>query len=181
MDELLERNERDWMKATFNEISVRTKSAGWARLLWEDTGRVIILSDYGVWSHYWGCIGERTLAEFLCDLDCHYMGKKMLGSSLYVHSDEETQNEIHRYIIEARKDSTFGKENAREEMDLLADYRDGYRDFFGWACETSIGDQYEMTRTEMHHDWKNFWDRLWVPEIKPILVKYSIDAIPVAR
>ena len=64
---------------TFNQILASGEHRSWINLMWDKAGRVIILSDYGNWSFFWGCRGEGVSTEkFLAELDMHYMGKKML-------------------------------------------------------------------------------------------------------
>lgn len=156
-------------QATFDEIVVHERE--WARLLWEESsGRVFIASSYGCWSFCWTHIGERSLREFLADLDMEYMGKKMLGSHSHVFSLEGTVQCIKEWILRYRKDRSFTKQEAREEWDIMLKFKCGWIDFGEWYNETNIDDAYECSQNEMAPEWRHFWERLWVPLIQPILI-----------
>lgn len=152
-----------------NEISVKNDHGAWARLLWEDNGRVIIISDFGHWSYWWGHRGTSSVAKFLAGLDSFYMGNKMLGSDFRKHSDSETIKSIRQFIRDERKNGGMEKHKAREEWNLVQDYEDGEYDYRGWIEQTSICEPWDLGRTECSIDWKSFWDRLWVPLIQPEL------------
>lgn len=154
----------------FTEICVRNDHGAWARLLWEEHGRVIILSDFGHWSHWWGHRGEKTVAEFMADLDIGYMGSKMLGANRDEYSRESTVQAIREHIIDYRREwGTYSKEFARSEWDLSQQLLDGDLDFRMWYEQTKFDDAYEFNRTEICHRWQGFWDSLWVPLIQPAL------------
>jgi hypothetical protein len=156
-------------QTTFNEISVKRKHGCWARLLWEDSGRVIIISDYGNWSYICTHRGTSSVPEFLADLDSFYMGKKMLGSHFTNHSDELTIKSIREFILESRKNGGMDKERAIEEWEIVGYYADGDCDYRGWVEKTSICDPWDLGRDECSHEWTSFWNRIWVPLIQPEL------------
>lgn len=162
---------------TLHEISVRTDH-GWAKLQWnEETGQVSVLSDHGHWSYYWNSIGNQTLAKFLSGLDYDYMGKKLLGNSMYVFSLDDTVKKIKQRIIERRKNGAFTADHARHEWRRLQQLVDGEFDFREWANTiTDIYDPLECYCTEINPTWMRFWERLWVPCILPEL-KEVVKAI----
>lgn len=164
-------------ETTLNEIFVAGKG-DWARLLWEEsTGRVIILSDYGNWSYCWSHRGNESVREFLPQLEYEYMGKKMLGSALYVHSDKSTAQAIRETILRARRDCSLSRVDARVEWDFVKRYERGEIDFKEWVDGTDLGDDsYELSRREVCSDWKSFWERLWLPLIKPLLIGTEVAA-----
>ena len=156
----------------FHELYVRNKCSAWMRLLWEDNGRVIILSDYGHWSYFWGSIGDQTIEEFLIDLDSHYMGKKMLESEFYVTDDEGTIKAVREHILQCRRDGDIDKDGAREEWELLNDYADGELDVRAWCEASSFDDPWEWRESKANDTWVNFWNRLWQPHAVPALKEY---------
>ena len=163
-------------KTTYNEISVKNDHGAWARLLWEDNGRVIIISDFGHWSYWWGHRGSDSVAKFLAGLDSFYMGNKMLGTHFRNHSDQETVKAIRKFICDERRNGDMEKHKAREEWAIAECYEDGDYDYRGWIENTSICEPWDLGRTECSIDWTSFWDRLWVPLIKPQLTELVASA-----
>jgi len=159
--------------AVFREIHAKDKHA-WTRLLWDEAGRVIILSDYGTWSHFWGYRGEGVSVEkFLSRLDQHYMGKKMLGASLMEFSLELTAQSIREHIKEMRQCGSLSRSEATGEWELSEQLKVGDMSFDSWMQETEFEDAWEFYCREMCSEWVNFWDRLWVPMIQPELKRLS--------
>lgn len=146
----------------------------WAKLLWDDDGRVIILSDYGDWTYYWGCRGKGvSVAQFLSKLDEQYMGKKMLGADYWVPDDDATAGYIRSQILDQRRRASLGKDLARSEWETVQRYDDGDIGFEQWGNETDFfsDDWYEYRQTTGDSCWNNFWEKLWVlivPELKKI-------------
>lgn len=153
---------------TETEISASDGHAWVKVLLQEDTGSVVILSDYGNWSNLW-LPDHRpdNLPAFLARLDADYAGGKFLGVALLVYDEDATRKGIVEHILEARRTLETTKEQAREHYDDLGFLDQG----FDWWCgNTSLEDAWEWApRTVMNHDWRNFWDRLWVPFVVPAL------------
>lgn len=152
------------------EISAVTKSWGWARLLIdEETGRVVIVSDYGEWSYCWRHIGDRTLPQFLAGLNWDYMGEKMLNGNIRVPSDERTVNHIKSEIISLRKTGTLDKEEAALEWEFIDEFQRGWTDFRGWCDQTHLMEPWEYRCDEPNGQWMSFWDHIWTPLIVPAL------------
>lgn len=161
---------------TFREIAANTTGWGWARLLWEDeTGRVVILSDYGHWSYCWPHIGDDSLPAFLAKLTASYMGEKLLGSKHREHSDEKTIARIRKTITEDHKTGSLTDEEAAEELQAVDDYENGWSDFRSWCGETSYDCPHEMAEDEVNGQWCSFWDHLWFPIIKPALEAIALQ------
>lgn len=156
--------------AEFHEIYVRNDSHAWCRLLWQDDGWVIILSDYGHWAFWWGHRGKGiSVSRFLAKLDREYMGGKMMGADLYEYSVESTVKCIRETIVEYRKAGVMTKDDARSEWDLSEQLESDGIAFSEWCGESSLGDGYECHRKEICNTWVQFWSRLWVPLIRPLL------------
>jgi hypothetical protein len=157
---------------SFNEVYVRDDNSAWARLLWDKCGRVIILSGYGHWSYYWGDRGDYTVQEFLANLDIQYMGKKMMGTNLEEYDAEGTVQCVKEHITRDRRTGELDKEAARKMFDEIGEYGDFWdrHDFVEWGRDQQhYPDWYEFARESVCSEWQNFWDRLWVPLIQPIL------------
>ena len=161
-------------KCQLTEINVSTPDWGWARvLIEEDTGRVIVVSDYGEWSHCWWSIGNRTIFQFLNQLDSHYMGGKFLGAGLRVRSEPKTYEKIKKHIIDNRKDNELTKDEARNEWDIVEtcfEYGNGFEE---WCGETEFFRDYpwDMSVDRVVGCWESFWNHIWVPHVKPQLEK----------
>lgn len=157
--------------AEFKEIYVRDDRRAWCRLLWQDNGWVIILSDYGHWAFWWGHRGNQSVPKFLSQLDREYMGGKMMGEQLYEFSLESTVQAIREDIIDSRKTCGMTKEEASSEWALAQQLEDGELSFDAWYGESSMVDGYECHRKEVCGTWRHFWDRLWVPLVQPVLAE----------
>jgi len=156
--------------AEFHEIYVRNEQSAWCKLLWQDNGWVIILSDYGHWAFWWGHRGEGvSVPAFLAKLDRDYMGGKMMGQALREFSLKSTVQAIRETIISDRKTCGMTKEEAEGEWELVQRLEDGDLSFESWYGESSMVDGYECHRTEVCGTWDCFWNRLWVPLVVPVL------------
>ena len=157
---------------TFQSIYVSDRHE-WVTLYWrEATGRVIINSSYGDWSFSWAHRGNRTLADFLADLDMDYMGGKMLGADYYVFSLDETKVAIKEHILEERRQAALTKEEAEEVWERFNSLKDGDITFEMWVNEESIlCDTFDFHRTEPEPSWVHFWNKLWKPFVIPELKK----------
>ena len=157
-------------KAEFHEIYVRNAQSAWCKLLWQDNGWVIILSDYGHWAYWWGHRGEGvSVPKFLSNLDRDYMGGKMMGTALQEFSLESTVKAIREMIVYDRKCCGMNKEEAANEWALVKQLEDGDLSFEAWYGESTMADGYECHRTEVCGTWDAFWNRLWVPFVVPVL------------
>lgn len=75
----------------------------------------IIIECYGQsWSSYWGGMGDRTIAEFFCSCDEHYLAKNLSSVSSDVLDMDGIQNHAKAEIISLRKDKDIDKDEARE-------------------------------------------------------------------
>lgn len=156
--------------AEFHEIYVRNEHSAWCKLLWQDNGWVIILSDYGHWAYWWGHRGEGvSVAKFLAGLDRDYMGNKMMGQALMEFSLESTVQAIRESIISDRKTCGMTKEEAASEWALAQLLEDGMLSFEQWYGESSMVDGYECQCKEVCGTWDGFWKRLWLPLVVPVL------------
>lgn len=156
--------------AVFQQIAVR-HNGDHARLLWQDDGRVILVSSYGNWSYFWSHRGDRSVPEFLVDLDIDYMGSKMLGCESQEFDDKGTSQAIRETILEYRREGSITKEQARSEWEEVECLEDGEYDFRQWyeASEHLGPDCYELRRTKTNSNWYWFWKRIWEPLIQPEL------------
>lgn len=158
---------------TETEISASDSNGAWCKVrLQEDPGSVVILSDYGNWSNFWQpAHRSQKLPEFLAGLDADYAGGKFLGAGLDVYDEDRTRKTIAENILQSRREGDLSKDEARthwNEIDLLD------AGFDAWCQETTLPDAWEWGYgTIMEPDWRNFWDRLWVPFVVPALRELS--------
>lgn len=157
---------------TEQEIAAWDENGSWVKLRFQEaSGSVTILSDYGHWSFFWmPAHRSQKLPDFLAGLLADYAGGKFLGESLHVYDREETARGIKDYILECRRDDSMTRQEARGHWEEIGLLEDG---FDAWCLETTIADAWEMHRTIMNPDWRNFWDRLWVPFLVPALRELS--------
>lgn len=157
-------------KAEFHEIYARDDRYAWAKLLWQDDGRVIILSDYGTWSYFWGHRGEGvSVEEFLLQLNEDYMGSKMLAGDLMVFSLKDTVNGIRGEIRDRILEGSISNAEVAFENSICDCLEDEDFSFEDWMKATELDEPWESAKKEICPEWSNFWSRLWVPLIKPQL------------
>jgi hypothetical protein len=160
------------------EIYARAENRAWCRLFWEDSGQVIIVSDYGNWAYWWGHRGKLSVPEFLASLECDYMGRKMLGADLYERDDIATVKSIRDELQEELDSHGMLLHLFEEETELLDKYCDGEISFEEWAEDTSLSEPYESAVKCICSEWQNFWDKLWVPLVQSALVELCCEAKP---
>jgi len=78
------------------------------------SGKITIECFGNAWSYFWGSIGERSIMEFFCNCDNHYLSEKFAPQLRSEIDDHDKLPEYARnYIIEMRKEGTFDKKKAR--------------------------------------------------------------------
>lgn len=91
----------------------------------------IIIECYGEsWSAYWDGMGNRTIAEFFCSCDEHYIAGKMSNMRSEIPATgQELIDAIKRDIISRRRANEFDKNAARELFNEIANsYAEGWSD-----------------------------------------------------
>lgn len=163
---------KPYKQTPFHEIDVRSADGwSWCRLLWEEHGRVIILSDHGCWSHWWGHRGDGvSVPAFLAKVGRDYAGGKMLWPNAAEFDIDLTVRSAKLDIIHSRRSGHLSKEDAREEWDALVEIGNEW-DFYQWASDSRIEGASEHHTTSIARAWVNFWDQLWVPCVLPELKK----------
>lgn len=75
----------------------------------------ITIECYGQsWSAFWGGMGDRTIAEFFCSCNEHYLAKNLSSVSSRVEAPEQLQDIAKAEIFRLRKSRAIGGEAARE-------------------------------------------------------------------
>lgn len=78
----------------------------------------IIIECYGQsWASYWGGMGDRTLAEFFCSCDEHYLAKNLSTIKADVDDFEGFIIKAKAEIIKQRLSLDLSSESAREMFD----------------------------------------------------------------
>lgn len=82
-------------------------------------GKVTIECFGDAWSHFWGSIGNKTIGEFFCSCDNHYLREKFAPELKSNIIDEDNRaNHARQHIIERRKEDLITKEEARRLYNL---------------------------------------------------------------
>lgn len=75
----------------------------------------IIIECYGQsWSGYWSGMGERTIAQFFCSCDEHYLAGKMSSVKDYVNDYDKLAVLAKKEVLSARRKNDFSYCDARE-------------------------------------------------------------------
>lgn len=167
----------DIIKTMTETYSLRGDKCLWAKInldCGEESVNVMISSDYGEFSHYWGCCGENP-KKFLTNIDMHYTMKKLMGNrdNMYEPDFEARLVSFKKLIIEARKYNDVTKEYARTawmEMLHIFDYCQNSNDIYFYRCINSYAFE------KIFFDWESipyetkmkkmvieFWEDIWIP------------------
>jgi len=83
-----------------------------------NSGKITMECFGDAWSYYWGSIGERSIMEFFCACDNHYLcGKFAPQLDSRVIDDGGLPEYAQKYICEQRRQDCFKKEEARDLYD----------------------------------------------------------------
>ena len=92
-----------------------------------------------------------------------------MGEALMEFCLESTVKAIRDDIIDSRKTRGMTKDEARAEWNLSEALEEGDMSFDEWYGDSEMVDGFECHRTEVCGTWDNFWNRLWIPKVVPIL------------
>lgn len=113
--------------------------------------------------HWWTAIGNRTLHEFLMELDRGYVMTKLFdGRSLEEYDEDRTKQAISDYVIQLRKDGSITKSKARHIWNEItwADSADDIARLEGIDCP------YEFIHYKPKRCVAYFWDEIWASFIE---------------
>ena len=142
------------------------------------SGRLLIDSTFGVYGYCWTHIGATTsFPEFLVGLDMDYMGIKMLGRDFYEYDYSETRKEIRKHIKRLRREKGLTREEADEEWAMSENVSCEFS-YYDWLAESKLPDVYGFESGDLlvkvpNHQWRGFWEKLWVPLFVPELRKLA--------
>lgn len=80
-------------------------------------GRIIIECYGESWSSYWGGMGDRTISEFVCRCDHHYLAKNLSSIPSRVVDYDNLDQWFWDEIIRQRLNGEISKSKAREFWD----------------------------------------------------------------
>lgn len=104
----------------------------------------IIIECYGQsWSAYWGSMG-RTIAEFFCRCDQHYIAGKLSGIHADIADYEGLSEKAKREVCRLRRDGELTKVEARELFDDAGRFSDAEsaHDLDDSAMQEIFGDEW---------------------------------------
>ena len=80
-------------------------------------GKITIDCYSQAWSAYWGGMGDRTIAQFFCSCDEHYLAKNLSNINSTVDDLDGLGEVLQKKIIQNRLDGDIDKATAREQYD----------------------------------------------------------------
>ncbi len=84
-------------------------------------GKVTIECYGESWSASWGGMGDRTVADFFCSCDEHYLANKLSSIRGSVDDFDGLADHARKHIIDGRKSHDFEKAEARRLYDRCED------------------------------------------------------------
>ncbi len=126
-----------------------------------DDGYFSTVSDYGNYAYYWSHAGS-CFRSFLARLDSCYLLSKLCGSR-QEYDGNATAKEVKRAIIDARRDGRMGRDEARDEWELIGEHSrlESREDFAFWWRDTKMPDPYEHAVYEYPSQARMFAERAW--------------------
>lgn len=85
--------------------------------LGEGKGQIMINSDYGTWTYYWGAM-DKGIREFLIGCDTSYLMGKFGGARTWFDSEATRQN-FKNTLDESLKNGELTKEDHEELMEEI--------------------------------------------------------------
>jgi hypothetical protein len=146
---------------TLRRYRLKNESGRWlADVVISDDGYFSTVSDYGNYAYWWSHAGD-CFRSFLAHLNPDYLCSKLGGAPDFYDADA-TEKNIRRAICRARRDGAIGRDEAREEWDLLRDHPVDSREGFAmWFQETSLEDAADFSRWTHKPDLLGFAERVW--------------------
>jgi len=117
------------------------KGEGWAIVVMDSTGLFATVSDYGNYAFLWTHHGHDDFRKFVMGLDADYVRCK-LDSSTQLNVDK-TIKAIRTYILTARREGSFEKDEARDEWERL-EYVGDEAELMTFVQDTGINDAWEL-------------------------------------
>jgi len=167
-------------KTLTETYSMRGEKCLWAKInldCGDESVNVMISSDYGDFSHYWGRCGMNP-KKFLTTIDMHYAMKKLMHGTdnLYCPDSNERLKSFKKLIIEKRKYNYITKEEARIAWNRIIRIinRTGDNDevYFNECFNSEEFENiiYDIESIPMDTKMKNmvieFWEDIWLPFIE---------------
>jgi hypothetical protein len=94
-------------------------------------GKIIIECYSKSWSSYWGGMGNRTIAQFFCQCDEHYIAKNLSDIKADIIDSDSIKEGCRKEIIADRRKRDLDRDEARdlyEELDAASIGDDGWCD-----------------------------------------------------
>jgi hypothetical protein len=94
---------------------------GWACCTVNDhTGEVCITSDWGNWAHRWNVnhLGTPTLTDFIAGGQWDYLARKLCDHATEFDAEATVEN-LHRILIERRRENRIDRDTARYVWDQI--------------------------------------------------------------
>lgn len=164
-------------KTLTETYSLRGQKCLWAKInldCGEESVNVMISSDYGEFSYYWGYCGTNP-KKFLTTTDMHYTMKKLMGGTdnMYEPDFEARNSAFKKMIIEYRKEDRITKEQARsawQKVLAIFEYCQNSNDVYYSECFNADELEcilYDMDAIPENSKMKNkvtdFWEDVWIP------------------
>jgi hypothetical protein len=164
------------MIATWRYHLPSIKGEGWAIIFMDSQGSFAALSDWGNVSNRWPDESdERDFRDFIIGCDDDYLRRKFghqFGQNREEYDGEATLASLKQYILRARRDGSWSKEEAADEWELLEHYQqlETEIDFSNWyqSSGTTIGDAYEFVHRRFDNGVTNFVAKA-MPRLREVL------------
>ncbi len=145
---------------TLRRYDLRTEERAWlARVVISDDGYFSTVSDYGNYAFWWAH-AEMEFRTFLCQLEPDYLCSKIAPGRVYY--GHETEKNVRRAILDARRRMSISKEDAREEWDLVGEVDlSAAEGFTLWYQDTKLPDAYELSSYGTEPQAVAFAERVW--------------------
>jgi len=107
-------------------------------------GKIIIECFGESWSASWAAMGKRTIAQFFCNCDEHYLAKNLSGISGDLPDYEKLGDTARQEVCRLRRESELTKDEARDLFEDAGRFSgaETSHDLDGSAMQAIFGDEW---------------------------------------
>lgn len=85
-------------------------------------GQITIKIWNDVWSSFWGGMGDRTISQFFCSCDHHYLAKNLSNISGSITDFDALPKDLRLHVGKLRSKKEVTKSEAKEMLESLLDF-----------------------------------------------------------
>lgn len=105
-------------------------------------GKIIIECFGESWSSFWPAMGARTISEFFCSCDEHYLAKNLSNIKSHIDDYDGLAEKARKAIVKLRKNESLYKDEARDLFDKADNLGNDQHSLDQDSMQTIFGDEW---------------------------------------